>query len=744
MKKKIKIGLIVATAIFPVSNVIMSTSCSGHDEIDNAVHILNINDFHGAAVGYGDDAYPLSVSSKNPGIERLANTYNDFLETHPNSIFLAAGDNNSGDSFSTATHGETLYPLLKAMGVRYSALGNHAFDWGIEYLTGEGGHDTFDGWARTDLTEGSYFVASNILNDDNHDTYEEKKDWVYDETEAGFENDFNTWNDNRVTWVDPYKIIDIGGHSICLIGLTTQKTRQDGNSIATKNVSFIDYIASINYAKHLAKISDEQRYNSIESFILLTHVESDFVNEEVTGAAADIARQTNTDIDAIISGHSHKEGFGTVYNFKLNKNIWVGQANTAGRAILDTRLDFGLSTEVQKRETKSVSMAIIHPALNSLVFEFAQKQLEDIRKKAFKLPKNNVLHSTCEEFEKREAEIREKFIEPVGHAKTQGEKYPWCNEKGQLGHTYTWPSDYPTPHPPANYVDEQMGAWINMAIMKGFVELTPHGEEDYYYPSVAFISFDSITHEFVVPEGQTEKPITVGDIYQLQTYENNLSWGFLSLGQLCNIIDYMLAGEGVFNYEDNPQYELKDELVINPITGEKFREDMPELKSAKYLCGPLQFWGMKFEVEEEKSSTYKKFRKWHLAYDWDGQLNKKIPRLWIYIPSLTKKTNGTGDQPDSVLDPDSWTSARELIEKGHDYIQVITNSFIFNGGNDQSTMFKYYMELNAEENANDHPYHIFPENTRDAIMAYCKTVAEGEYVDIPEELAHNVVVFPQS
>lgn len=740
MKKNIKIGLIAATSIFPISNVIMSTSCSEYEEIDNAVHILNINDFHGAAVGYGDSAYPLSVSSKNPGIERLANTYNEFLKTHPNSIFLAAGDNNSGDSFSTATHGETLYPLLKAMGVRYSALGNHAFDWGIEYLTGESGHDTFDGWARTEQTEGTYFIASNILNDDNHDTYEDKEDWVYDESKVGFADDFKTWNNNRVQWADPYKIIDVGGHSICLIGLTTKKTRQDGNPIATRNVSFIDYIASINYAKHLAKVNDEEKYNAIESFVLLTHVESDFVNEEVTGAAADIARKTNTDIDAIISGHSHKEGFGTVYNNQLQKNIWVGQANTAGRAILDTRLDFGLDPKTQKRQAKNVSMAIIHPALNSLVFEFAQKQLEDIRKRAFKLPKENVLHSTCEEFEKREAEIREKFIEPVGHAKTQGEQYPWCNEKGQLGHTYTWPSDYPAPHPPANYVDEQMGAWINMAAMKGFVELTPHDGDILYYPSISFISFDSITHEFVVPEGG-EKPVTVGDIYQLQTYENNLSWGWLSIGQLCNIIDYMLAGEGVFNYEDNPQYALKDQLAYDPITGEKFREDLPELKSVKYLCGPLQFWGMKFEVEEETNPDYQVFRKWHLKYRVVN--GKNIPNLWIYTPAVTKGSNKNEEIVDPLLDPEKWKSADYWIEKGWEYVPIITNSFIFNGGNDQSTMFKYYMELNAEENEDSHAVHIFPEITRDAIMAYCKTVAEGEYVDIPQDLAHNIVVFPQ-
>ncbi|MBQ6970273.1 hypothetical protein IJQ19_01480 [bacterium] len=105
-----------------------SSSCqSDIVKTDNqTVHIYSVNDFHGAACGYGDE--DINVSPKNPGILRLADILNDKIKASPNSMIVSAGDNNSGDVFSSSLQGTTIFPILKALDVRYSAVGNHEFD----------------------------------------------------------------------------------------------------------------------------------------------------------------------------------------------------------------------------------------------------------------------------------------------------------------------------------------------------------------------------------------------------------------------------------------------------------------------------------------------------------------------------------------------------------------------------------------------------------------------------------------
>ena len=97
-----------------------------HNPIEQ-VHILSLNDLHGAAAGYGDEDFK-TINSKDPGVIRLMNKMSPIIEDHPGSFMVAAGDSNAGNMFSTAVHGESMFKVLKSMGVRYSAVGNHAFE----------------------------------------------------------------------------------------------------------------------------------------------------------------------------------------------------------------------------------------------------------------------------------------------------------------------------------------------------------------------------------------------------------------------------------------------------------------------------------------------------------------------------------------------------------------------------------------------------------------------------------------
>ena len=52
-----------------------------------------------------------------------------------------------------------------------------------------------------------------------------------------------------------------------------------------------------------------------------------------------------------------------------------------------------------------------------------------------------------------------------------------------------------------------------------------------------FLPFDS-NSGIIKKDGETSRPILMGDIQQLNTYENNVIFGYLTIGQLWNILNY--------------------------------------------------------------------------------------------------------------------------------------------------------------------------------------------------------------
>lgn len=720
-------GLLVVPAAVSIACA-YTTSCAPKVlDDDSVVHLLDFNDFHGAAVGYGDPDYALNVSNKNPGVERIAKIVSDFQYAHPNTILLSGGDNNSGDCFSSTEHGATLFPLLKAMNVRHSAVGNHAFEWGIEYLTGkdERGehHDTFEEWAQPDdqkREKKHWFLASNILKEPG---YEEKTDWNLEEpTEEKPNVDYNLWRSKIVDWADPADMVVVGKHPIGLIGLTTQETQKDGNQKVVKNLSFIDYNASVNYAKFWLKNKIGKRaFDRIEAFVLLTHVESgQDESYKVSGAAADIARNVTTPVNAIISAHSHKEVCGWVRNRKFGTDVWVGQANTSGRALLDTKLEFDKPDSTGKCKLTNVSMSLIHPKIANSSLKAARNELISIRKQAMTKPKWHILRGTVEKFAEESEFVNEKFNQQVGKAQTRGEIYPACEDRQKLGHTYQWPSDFPEAGT-QNFAVEQMGGWISYAQLEGFRLLTEDSGQE-LKPAISFISLDSITSEF--KEAETPYPIKYGDIYQLQVYENNLYYGYLTIGQLANIAEYSLAGRNVFNYENNPDYSNLSSLNNDFMTGEEIPE-LEKITTCKYLCGPLQFWGMSFKTTRSRGRGD---RERSIAY---SQLSdKKIPKM--FICDFAKD--------DKIKDPGTWTEVNADTPVNQ-LVPVLISSFLWTGGNKQNTMFKNYMEANEKQYGDTAKVQEFSWLTTDAIIRFLQEEQEGDDWDLGKDVVRDLVTW---
>lgn len=128
--KKTKSKIIALSSLIPMAGLLAIqplASCGNNQQTKKVeVHILDACDIHGEIPGYGDDFF--SSSSIYAGAIRTANEMQKIVEQYPGSICLSGGDNNSSGTFSTCTKGETMYPVLSAMDMVYSVVGNHAWD----------------------------------------------------------------------------------------------------------------------------------------------------------------------------------------------------------------------------------------------------------------------------------------------------------------------------------------------------------------------------------------------------------------------------------------------------------------------------------------------------------------------------------------------------------------------------------------------------------------------------------------
>ena len=87
---------------------------------NDVLTILSFNDFHGQYVADFDIA----------GAACLVSTIKS-LNTSGNAVVLCGGDNFSGTYFSRITNNCTGDEFYTSCGVKYSCIGNHEFDWGI-------------------------------------------------------------------------------------------------------------------------------------------------------------------------------------------------------------------------------------------------------------------------------------------------------------------------------------------------------------------------------------------------------------------------------------------------------------------------------------------------------------------------------------------------------------------------------------------------------------------------------------
>lgn len=244
---------------------------------ETSINILSVNDFHGA----------IQENGKNIGAAKLAAEVKKIKSEMPNTLFVGGGDLYQGSAMSNLLHGKPVVDVLKEMGMKYSAVGNHEFDWGI---------DKIETWNK-DIQ----FLASNI----------------YDKTTG-----------KPVEWAKPYAIEEVSGIKIGFLGLATPESayKTKPENVATLEFKNPTEAADI-WSKHL------REKENVDLIIVLSHLGAHQGGDGIiTGEVAELA-QNAKDIDAIICGHTHELVAGEV------NGIPIVQAKDKGRALGKLEID---------------------------------------------------------------------------------------------------------------------------------------------------------------------------------------------------------------------------------------------------------------------------------------------------------------------------------------------------------------------------------------------------------------------
>ncbi len=227
------------------------------------IHLIDINDFHGRI-----DANTVKFAGT---IEKLrAESGED------NTLFLSAGDNIGASLFaSSVAQDKPTLDVLNALDLATSAVGNHEFDQGMDDLTGR----------VSDESDFNYLGAN-----------------VY---HKGTEN----------AALKEYDLFDVDGVSVAVIGAVTEETPTLVSPGGIASIDFGDPVAAVNRVAE--QLTDGNEDNDEADVIVALYHEGagagipdgSSLTQEIAagGAFAKIVTQTDENVSAIFTGHTHKQ-----------------------------------------------------------------------------------------------------------------------------------------------------------------------------------------------------------------------------------------------------------------------------------------------------------------------------------------------------------------------------------------------------------------------------------------------------
>ncbi len=261
------------------------------------LRIISTNDFHGAL-----EARPDGSAGMRGGAAHVAAVIRrierECVSTCA-SVLVDGGDAFQGTPASNVAFGRPVVALYNALGYAAAAIGNHDFDWGQDTL-------------RARMRDANYRMLSANITDT-----------------AG----------RPVPWIPADTVVVRGGIRVGIIGLSTVLTP---STTKASNVSDLRFGRAAPFVVARAR---DLRARGADLVIVIAHAGASCSADACTGEMANLARESEGTIDAIVGGHTHTE-FGAVI-----AGVPVIRARSSGRGVayVDVPLERSARTTLTPR-----------------------------------------------------------------------------------------------------------------------------------------------------------------------------------------------------------------------------------------------------------------------------------------------------------------------------------------------------------------------------------------------------------
>jgi 2',3'-cyclic-nucleotide 2'-phosphodiesterase/3'-nucleotidase/5'-nucleotidase len=175
---------------------------------------------------------------------------------------LDAGDAMQGTVVSNLTKGRSMVDVLNRFGIAAAALGEHDLDWSLDTL-------------RRRMSEARFpWVAAH----------------VFDSSPGG-----------RPDWIEPYRLVQVGGLRVAVVGYITSDTKSELKPELTRGLRFGDGELAIH------DILAQVRAQRPDLTVLLAHAGADCEGSVCSGEVIRLAEGVRPrTVDLIVAGHAHK------------------------------------------------------------------------------------------------------------------------------------------------------------------------------------------------------------------------------------------------------------------------------------------------------------------------------------------------------------------------------------------------------------------------------------------------------
>jgi len=292
------------------------------------LQLLAVNDLH------GNLEPPGGARAGRPPVGGMA-----FLATHiarleaaqPHTLIVSAGDNIGATPLVSALfHDEPTVEALNAIGLDYSAVGNHELDEGWSELLRmqRGGCHPRDGCQDGTPFRGAafQFLAANV-----------QVDPARADPAAFAESGWRARGGGPEPLFPPFAVHDVGGVKVGFVGITLRGAASLVNATAVRGLTFGAEADAANAAAR------ELTRQGVRTIVVLMHEGADVSQgaadpcAALTGPAVEIASALSRDIDVVVSGHTHQEYVCTVGSALVTSAGSFGRALTAIELTIDRR-----------------------------------------------------------------------------------------------------------------------------------------------------------------------------------------------------------------------------------------------------------------------------------------------------------------------------------------------------------------------------------------------------------------------